>query len=52
MLWQGGAAIDLSARLTAAGWTLTTAAAINDIGQIVGTGLHDGQVRAFLLTPQ
>jgi len=35
----------------AAGWTLQAAAGINQRGQIVGTGLHRGQTRAFLLTP-
>src|ERR1700685_2892617 len=33
------------------GWTLTVAAAINDFGQIAGTGLYQGQSQAFLLTP-
>jgi hypothetical protein len=32
-------------------WVLTGAIDINDAGQIVGTGLHDGQVRGFLLSP-
>jgi len=32
-------------------WLLTEARDINDSGQIVGTGIFDGQVRAFLLTP-
>jgi len=30
---------------------LTDASAINDEGQIVGTGTHDGQRHAFLMTP-
>ena len=34
-----------------AGWQLTDAAAINDLGQIVGTGDIDGQTHAFLLDP-
>ncbi|HRI15331.1 MAG TPA: HAF repeat-containing protein [Verrucomicrobiota bacterium] len=33
------------------GWVLTTATAINDQGQIVGRGEHNGQLRGFLLTP-
>ncbi len=34
------------------GWTLNTAVAINDEGQIVGNGINpDGQPDAFLLTP-
>jgi probable HAF family extracellular repeat protein len=32
------------------GWTLTAATAINDNGDIVGTGILDGQVHSFLLT--
>jgi hypothetical protein len=33
------------------GWLLGAAYAINDRGQIVGVGTHNGQDRAFLLTP-
>lgn len=33
------------------GWKLQTARAINNRGQIVGTGLHNGKTRGFLLTP-
>ena len=33
------------------GWTLGDARAINDRGQVVGSGLHHGQERGFLLTP-
>lgn len=32
-------------------WRLWTATAINNSGQIVGNGLHNGVQRAFLLTP-
>jgi hypothetical protein len=31
------------------GWALTSASGINDEGQIVGVGLHDGRWRGFLL---
>lgn len=34
-----------------ADWTLQGASDINDQGQIVGSGLHHGRQRAFLLTP-
>jgi probable HAF family extracellular repeat protein len=34
------------------GWLLGTALAINDRGQIVGYGTLNGQIEAFLLTPQ
>jgi probable HAF family extracellular repeat protein len=33
------------------GLTLRSASAINNAGQIVGYGAHNGQFRAFLLTP-
>jgi probable HAF family extracellular repeat protein len=33
------------------GWVLTTAAGINDAGQIVGSGVINGQSHAFLMTP-
>ena len=33
------------------GWRLSYVAAINDAGQIAGTGFHNGQQRAFLLNP-
>jgi probable HAF family extracellular repeat protein len=35
----------------ALGWTLTTANAINDSGQIVGYGNNGSTTRAYLLTP-
>ncbi len=44
--------IDLNTLIDpASGWILTSARDINDAGQITGTGLFDGQPRAFLLTP-
>ena len=33
------------------GWVLKDARGINNHGEIVGSGFHDGQTRAFLLTP-
>ncbi len=51
-LWTSGAIADLNDLLPAnSGWVLENAWAINDSGQIVGSGVHDGQVRAFLLSP-
>lgn len=35
----------------ASGWVLLDAVGINDAGQIVGRGSHEGQSRVFLLTP-
>jgi probable HAF family extracellular repeat protein len=34
------------------GWLLVSARAINDSGQIAGYGILNGQIEAFLLTPQ
>jgi len=53
-LWTVAEGIrDLNSLLdqTGAGWTLISANAINDVGQIVGYGDHNGLTRAFLLTP-
>lgn len=45
--------VDLTAALdeTGEGWLLVEATAINHHGQIVGYGLHNGEMHAFLLTP-
>jgi len=32
-------------------WTLDDATGINDGGQIIGQGMHDGKLRAYLLSP-
>ena len=43
---------DLNARIhPRAGWVLGHAQDMNDVGQIVGQGWLNGQVRCFLLTP-
>lgn len=48
----GGAAADLDTLIpSGSGWTLEQANGINDRGQIVGAGLHNGSTHAFLLTP-
>jgi len=50
-IWRHGNMRDLNTLIPAdSGWALTSAAAINDAGEIVGTGILDGQTRAFLLT--
>jgi probable HAF family extracellular repeat protein len=54
VIWRDGGVFELQSVLdanTGAGWTLSTAAAINNLGQIVGLGVHNGQNHAFLLTP-
>jgi probable HAF family extracellular repeat protein len=51
-LWSHGKMVDLNSYLpTASGWVLNGATGINDFGQIVGNGVHNGLPRAFLLTP-
>jgi probable HAF family extracellular repeat protein len=42
---------DLNALISDASWTLQETQSINDGGQIVGFGMHSGQLHAFLLTP-
>jgi len=52
VLWRGGSALDLNTLLPVhSGWVLTEARAVNDRGQIVGSGMWNGHARAFLLTP-
>jgi probable HAF family extracellular repeat protein len=53
-LWQNGTMTDLNALIDPllppnSGWILTEATAINNAGQIVGSGLHNGHYDAFLL---
>lgn len=36
---------------TGSGWVLDTARGINDRGQIVGVGIHNGEFHGYLLTP-
>jgi probable HAF family extracellular repeat protein len=52
VLYENEDAFALDAQLPAgSGWTLQTANAINDAGQIVGQGTHNGRRHAYLLTP-
>ena len=45
--------IELKTRLlNPAGWELLEAAAINDGGEIAGTGSYNGQQQAFVLLPR
>jgi len=51
-LWSDGAMRDLNDLVPqGSGWVLEEAVGINDAGQIVGSGTHSGQHRAFLLQP-
>ena len=52
MIWIDRKLIDLNTLISRkSGWVLTRARAINDRGQIVGTGIHNGKQRAYVLTP-
>jgi probable HAF family extracellular repeat protein len=52
-VWQNGTVSDLNQVIPpSSGWVLVDAAnALNNDGQIVGFGDHNGQSRAYLLTP-
>jgi probable HAF family extracellular repeat protein len=50
-LWRAGHMQDLNQSIPEySGWVLLQASGINRRGEITGTGLHDGQTHAFLLT--
>ena len=52
-VYSGGKIKDLNSMIQAgSGWVLIDAQGINAFGQIVGMGTHNGQDRAYLLTPQ
>ena len=52
LLYSNGIVVDLNLLLgPESGWYLEEAAAINDQGQIAGTGIHQGERRGFLLDP-
>jgi probable HAF family extracellular repeat protein len=53
-LWSDGTGMtDLNSQIDpAAGWELMRADGINEAGQIVGLGSHNGVLRSFLLTPR
>jgi probable HAF family extracellular repeat protein len=51
-LWRAGTMTALDALLPAgSGWTLQQANGISKRGEIVGAGLHNGRLHAYLLTP-
>lgn len=51
-MWTNGVMLDLNSLISPdSGWRLLEAIAINDGGQIAGTGTFQGQQRAFLLNP-
>jgi probable HAF family extracellular repeat protein len=53
LLWENGVMTDLQTKIPAdSGWQLVWALGINERGQIVGVGFHQGNLRACLLTPK
>lgn len=52
-VWINGNLIDLQTALDASGtgWTISVVYKVNNLGQIVGTGMHNGLSRGFVLTP-
>lgn len=50
-LWKGGTITDLNTLINGSGWELNQAYAINDNGQIAGTGTINGLTHAFRLDP-
>ena len=50
-VYRDGFLYDLNALTSAAGWELTDARAINDVGQIAGTGVYNGELHAYRLDP-
>ena len=52
LLWQNGRVYELNALVPPhSGWRLQNALGINNRGQIIGNGIHNGIRRGFLLTP-
>lgn len=51
VIWRDGQIEDLNDLAAGAYWVLSAAWDIDDAGRIVGTGLHAGVPRAFLLIP-
>ena len=51
VIWHAGVLIDLNETVLDPSWELISASAINDSGQIAGTGTHQGRDRAYILTP-
>ena len=51
VIWHAGVLIDLNETILDPSWELISASAINDSGQIAGTGTHQGRDRVYVLTP-
>ncbi len=51
-LYQNGVLSDLNTLIPASShWELQTVSGINNRGQIIGSGIHNGKTQTFLLTP-
>lgn len=54
VVWRDGGVFELPSLLdplTAAEWVISSVSGINDLGQIVGSGTHNGQPTLFVMTP-
>lgn len=54
VIWRDGGVFELQSLLdpvSGYGWTITSVAGINNLGQIVGSGFHHGQPSQFVMTP-
>lgn len=52
VIWNSGAIFDLNeAAITNSGWSLREARGINSGGQVIGWGIYNNGLSAFLLTP-
>jgi hypothetical protein len=53
LIWQDKMPVDLNTLIPAnSGWVLQAASSIDNAGEIVGSGLINGSVHAFLATPR
>jgi probable HAF family extracellular repeat protein len=50
-VYSNGVMLDLNTQVSSSGWLLQEAYGINDSGQIVGSGILNGQQRVFRLDP-
>jgi probable HAF family extracellular repeat protein len=53
VIWRDGGVFEIQGLLDAAlaGWTITAATGINNVGQISGFGTFNGETHGFILTP-
>ena len=54
VIWRDGGVFDLQSLLdpgSGEGWTITSVSGINNLGQIVGSGLRNGQPSPFVMAP-